>query len=32
MKKKYKKKYGIAYDEALKQVDDHIRKNSIITL
>lgn len=24
MKKKYKKKYGIAYDEALKQVDDHI--------
>lgn len=26
MKKKYKKKYGIAYDEALKQVDDHIGK------
>ena len=24
MKKKYKKKYGAAYDEALKQVDDHI--------
>lgn len=24
MKKKYKKKYGVAYDEALKQVDDHI--------
>lgn len=24
MKKKYKKKYGSAYDEALKQVDDHI--------
>lgn len=24
MKKKYKKKYGIAYDNALKQVDDHI--------
>ena len=26
MKKKYKKKYGMAYDEALKQVDDHIGK------
>lgn len=24
MKKKYKKKYGAAYDEALKQVDEHI--------
>lgn len=24
MKKKYKKKYGAAYDESLKQVDDHI--------
>lgn len=24
MKKKYKEKYGAAYDEALKQVDDHI--------
>lgn len=24
MKEKYKKKYGAAYDEALKQVDDHI--------
>lgn len=24
MKKKYKKKYGAAYDEALKQIDDHI--------
>lgn len=24
MKKKYKKNYGVAYDEALKQVDDHI--------
>ena len=24
MKKKYKKKYGAAYDEALKQVDNHI--------
>lgn len=24
MKKKYKKKYGATYDEALKQVDDHI--------
>lgn len=24
IKKKYKKKYGAAYDEALKQVDDHI--------
>ena len=24
MKKKYKKKYGAAYDQALKQVDDHI--------
>lgn len=24
MKKKYKKKYGAAYNEALKQVDDHI--------
>ena len=24
MKKKYKEKYGIAYDEALKQVDEHI--------
>ena len=24
MKKKYMKKYGAAYDEALKQVDDHI--------
>lgn len=24
MKKKHKKKYGAAYDEALKQVDDHI--------
>lgn len=27
MKKKYKKKYGVAYDEALKQVDDHIGKS-----
>lgn len=26
MKKKYKEKYGTAYDEALKQVDDHIGK------
>lgn len=26
MKKKYKKKYGIAYDNALKQVDDNIGK------
>lgn len=24
MKKRYKEKYGVAYDEALKQVDDHI--------
>ena len=27
MKKKYKKKYGAAYDEALKQVDDNIGKS-----
>lgn len=27
MKKKYKAKYGKAYDEALKQVDDHIGKS-----
>ena len=27
MKKKYKKKYGAAYDEALKQVDDHIAES-----
>ena len=26
MKKKYKKKYGVAYDEALKQVDNNIGK------
>ena len=26
IKKKYKEKYGTAYDEALKQVDDHIGK------
>lgn len=26
MKEKYKTKYGIAYDKALKQVDDHIGK------
>lgn len=32
MKKKYKKKYGIAYDEALKQVDDHIGKTLLSLL
>lgn len=26
MKRKYRKKYGTAYDDALKQVDDHIGK------
>lgn len=29
MKKKYKAKYGDAYDEALKQVDEHIGKSLI---
>lgn len=27
MKKKYKRRYGSAYDEALRQVDDHIGKS-----
>lgn len=30
MKKKYKKKYGAAYDEALKQVDDHIGESLLV--
>lgn len=32
MKKKYKKKYGAAYDEALKQVDDHIGESLLSLL